>query len=73
MDWEDTNLENVLLQHHVGRLLVVGAQTDARIRSTLHGAFVRGYDTTLISDAHTTDVGLMLSVLIVLSLAGVLF
>lgn len=34
---------------------VVGAQTDACVRSTLHGAFVRGYDTTLVSDAHTTE------------------
>jgi hypothetical protein len=35
--------------------VVAGAQTDACIRSTLHGAFVRGYDTTLVSDAHTTE------------------
>jgi hypothetical protein len=34
---------------------VTGAQTDACVRSTLHGAFVRGYDTTLVSDAHTTE------------------
>jgi hypothetical protein len=38
----------------VGRLVVAGAETDACIRSTLHGAFVRGYDATLVSDAHTT-------------------
>jgi hypothetical protein len=25
------------------------------IRSTLHGALVRGYDATLVSDAHTTE------------------
>ncbi|HWE67560.1 MAG TPA: cysteine hydrolase family protein [Acidimicrobiales bacterium] len=52
--FEDTNLETVLSGHGVGKLVVVGAQTDACIRSTLHGAFVRGYDTTLVSDAHTT-------------------
>jgi hypothetical protein len=34
---------------------VAGAQTDACIRSTLHGAFTRGYDATLVSDAHTTE------------------
>jgi hypothetical protein len=34
--------------------VVVGAETDACVRSTLHDAFVRGYDTTLVSDAHTT-------------------
>ena len=39
----------------VGRLIVVGAQTDACIRSTLHGALVRGYDALLVSDAHTTE------------------
>ncbi len=36
-------------------LVVVGAQTDACVRSTLHGAFARGYDATLVSDAHTTE------------------
>ena len=53
--FEDTALEAVLSRLGVGRLVVVGAQTDACIRSTLHGAFVRGYDTTLVSDAHTTE------------------
>ncbi|MDP9397729.1 MAG: cysteine hydrolase [Actinomycetota bacterium] len=53
--FEDTALETVLSDLGVGRLVVVGAQTDACIRSTLHGAFVRGYDATLVSDAHTTE------------------
>ncbi|SCG72912.1 isochorismatase family protein [Micromonospora inositola] len=53
--FEDTTLETVLSGLGVGRLMVVGAQTDACIRSTLHGALVRGYDTTLVSDAHTTE------------------
>jgi nicotinamidase-related amidase len=53
--FEDTTLEAELAQLGVGRLIVTGAQTDACIRATLHGAFVRGYDTTLVSDAHTTD------------------
>ncbi|WP_333764050.1 cysteine hydrolase family protein [Streptomyces sp. IBSBF 2390] len=53
--FEDTDLEAVLAEHQVGRLLVSGAQTDACIRSTLHGAIVRGYDATLVSDAHTTE------------------
>jgi nicotinamidase-related amidase len=52
--FEDTALESVLSGLGVGRLVVVGAETDACVRSTLHGAFVRGYDTTLVSDAHTT-------------------
>ncbi|MGA8456093.1 MAG: cysteine hydrolase family protein [Streptosporangiaceae bacterium] len=53
--FEDTTLENVLSGLGVGRLVVVGAQTDACIRSTLHGAFARGYDAILVSDAHTTE------------------
>jgi nicotinamidase-related amidase len=53
--FEDTSLESVLSGLGVGRLVVVGAQTDACIRSTLHGAFARGYDATLVSDAHTTE------------------
>ena len=53
--FENTNLETVLSGLGVGRLVVVGAQTDACIRSTLHGALVRGYDATLVSDAHTTE------------------
>ncbi|MFD7941998.1 cysteine hydrolase family protein [Streptomyces sp. NPDC059744] len=53
--FEDTTLETVLSGLGAGRLVVVGAQTDACVRSTLHGAFVRGYDVTLVSDAHTTE------------------
>jgi nicotinamidase-related amidase len=53
--FEETTLETVLSRLGVGRLVVVGAETDACVRSTLHGAFVRGYDATLVSDAHTTN------------------
>ncbi|MER6789717.1 cysteine hydrolase family protein [Streptomyces sp. NPDC000658] len=53
--FEDTELESELARRGVGRLVVAGAQTDACIRSTLHGAFVRGYDVTLVGDAHTTE------------------
>ena len=53
--FEDPELESVLSRLGGGRLVGVGAQTDACIRSTLHGAFVRGYDATLVSDAHTTE------------------
>jgi nicotinamidase-related amidase len=52
--FEDTSLETVLSGLGVGRLVVVGAETDACIRCTLHGAFTRGYDATLVGDAHTT-------------------
>jgi nicotinamidase-related amidase len=53
--FEATDLETVLSGLGVGRLVVVGAQTDMCIRCTLHGALVRGYDATLVSDAHTTE------------------
>jgi isochorismate hydrolase len=53
--FEDTDLEAVLAQRGVGQLIVTGAQTDACVRSTLHGAIVRGYDATLVADAHTTE------------------
>ncbi|MER5433118.1 isochorismatase family protein [Streptomyces sp. NPDC002588] len=53
--FEDTVLAAVLSDLGVGRLFVVGASTDMCIRSTLHGALVRGYDTMLVADAHTTE------------------
>lgn len=53
--FEDTELESVLADLRVGSLVVAGAQTDFCIRSTLHGALARGYDATLVSDAHTTE------------------
>ncbi|HEY3867981.1 MAG TPA: cysteine hydrolase family protein [Actinocrinis sp.] len=53
--FEETDLEARLAELGVGRLVVAGAQTDQCIRSTLHGAIVRGYDATLVGDAHTTE------------------
>lgn len=53
--FEATDLEAVLAERRVGRLVVAGAQSDACIRSTIHGAFTRGYDVTLVGDAHTTE------------------
>ena len=53
--FEATDLEEVLAGLKVGRIFVAGAQTDACIRSTLHGGFARGYDTILVGDAHTAD------------------
>ena len=53
--FEETDLESILARLRVGRLVVAGAQTDQCIRNTLHGALVRGYDATLVEDAHTTE------------------
>lgn len=53
--FEGTDFEEVLAKAGIGHLVVAGAQTDACIRSTIHGAFTRGYDVTLVGDAHTTE------------------
>lgn len=53
--FEETDLETILLHLDIGHLVVAGAQTDGCVRATLHSAFVRGYDVTLVSDAHTTE------------------
>jgi len=53
--FEGTNLDELLQELAIEQLIVCGAQTDACIRSTLHGAIARGYNATLVSDAHTTD------------------
>jgi nicotinamidase-related amidase len=52
--FEGTDLERVLAEAGVGHLVVAGAETDACIRSTIHGAFTRGYDVSLVGDAHTS-------------------
>jgi nicotinamidase-related amidase len=53
--FEATDLEKVLAERGVGRLVVTGAQTDQCIRSTIHGGLARGYDVLLVADAHTTE------------------
>src|SRR6478672_2224830 len=53
--FEATDLESVLAGRGIGRFFLAGAQTDECIRSTLHGAITRGYDVTLVADAHTTE------------------
>jgi nicotinamidase-related amidase len=53
--FEDTSLEAVLARLDVGRLVLAGAQSDACIRCTLHGAFTRGYDVILAADAHAAE------------------
>ncbi len=53
--FEATDLEQLLAAQAVGRLVVAGAQSDGCVRATIHGAFTRGYDVTLVTDAHSTD------------------
>lgn len=51
----DTRLDDVLGSFGVDEVVLVGAQSDQCIRSTAFGALYRGYDLTLVGDAHTTD------------------
>jgi len=52
--FEATTLEEVLAGLGVGHVYVCGAQTNNCVRFTSHGAMERGYDVTLLMDAHTT-------------------
>jgi nicotinamidase-related amidase len=52
--FEGTNLEEVLGGLDAGHLIVCGAQTNNCIRHTSHDALAKGYNVTLIADAHTT-------------------
>ena len=52
--FEATDLESVLEKLDAGHVFICGAQTNNCIRFTTHGAQERGYDVTLLSDAHTT-------------------
>ena len=53
--FESTELESVLADLDVAQLIVTGAQTNNCIRHTIHAALERGYDVTLVEDAHTTS------------------
>ena len=53
--FEETTLEDLLAERAVGHLIISGAQTYQCIRCTLHGGLTRGYDMTLVTDAHTTE------------------
>jgi len=53
--FESTELESVLADVGAAELIVCGAQTNNCIRHTIHAALERGYDVTLVEDAHTTS------------------
>ncbi len=55
--FEATNLEDLLEIGGVGHLFIAGAETNHCVRHTAHAALERGYDITLLSDAHTTSDG----------------
>jgi nicotinamidase-related amidase len=53
--FEDTNLQEELDRFGATHLVLAGAATNWCIRATAYGALDRGYDLTLIKDAHTTE------------------
>jgi len=52
--FEATSLETELAQRGATRIVLAGAATNWCIRATAYGALDRGYDLTLVEDAHTT-------------------
>lgn len=50
----DTNLRETLDRLGASRLVIIGAQSDFCVRTTMQRAAAEGYDVTLVSDAHTT-------------------
>lgn len=52
--FEQTDLQAALASAGVGRVVLAGAATNWCIRASAYAALERGYDVTLVSDAHTT-------------------
>ena len=53
--FEDTELERILGDLGATHVVLAGAMTNWCIRATAYGALDRGYDLTLVKDAHTTE------------------
>lgn len=53
--FERTSLEDTLTQVGATHIFLAGAATNWCIRATAYGALDRGYDLTLIKDAHSTE------------------
>ena len=52
--FEATNLEEILASLNVGHVYITGMQTNNCVRHTTHSAQERGYDVTILGDAHST-------------------
>ena len=53
--FEDTTLEDELARLGTSHITLAGAATNWCIRATAYAALERGYDLTLVNDAHTTE------------------
>jgi nicotinamidase-related amidase len=52
--FEQTTLDEVLARHGATHIVLAGAATNWCIRATAYAALERGYDLTLVRDAHST-------------------
>jgi nicotinamidase-related amidase len=52
--FEQTVLEDRLARHGASHIVLAGAASNWCIRATAYAALERGYDLTLVADAHTT-------------------
>lgn len=57
--FEQTALEAELAARGVAHIVLAGAATNWCIRATAYAALERGYDLTLVKDAHTTETMVM--------------
>ncbi len=53
--FEQTDADDVLARLGATRIVLAGAQSNWCIRASAYGALERGYDLTLVKDAHTTS------------------
>ncbi len=53
--FEATGLDSELARLGVSHIILTGLATNWCIRATAYGALERGYDLTLVEDAHTTE------------------
>lgn len=53
--FDATDLDEILERLNARHLVIAGAETNNCVRYTIHSALERGYDITLVSDAHTTS------------------
>ena len=53
--FERTSLEETLAELQATHIVLAGAATNWCVRATAYGALDRGYDLTLLKDAHTTE------------------
>lgn len=53
--FEQTPLEEALTAQNASHIVLAGAATNWCIRATAYGVLERGFDLTLVKDAHTTE------------------